>query len=101
MKEASKPVTFRLGAHYHTKLSGLGEQQGKSAGEYARQIITTALEGGDNQEILDAVSTLRDEIDALRDDLGWVLGTLLVNVTDFDKDQVRELLAARFGPGRS
>lgn len=101
MSDVSKPVTFRLGAHYHERLSELGKTQGRSPGEFARQLVTVALDGGDNREMLDAVATLRDEIDSLRDDLGWVLGTVLVNVADFDKDQVRELLTPRFGPRRS
>ncbi len=96
MGEASKPVTFRLGAHYHERLSELGGEQEMSPGEFARKLVTAALDGGDKREILDSVSALRDELDLLREDFGWVLGTLLVNVTDFDKDQVRELLASRF-----
>lgn len=96
MAGTSKPVTFRLGAHYHDRLSELGGEQEMSAGEFARKLVTAALDGGDKREILDSVSSLREEIDLLREDFGWVLGTLLVNVTDFDKEQVRELLAPRF-----
>jgi len=60
-----------------------------------------ALDGGDSRDILDAVAALREEVSTLREDLGWVLGTLLVNVSEVSEDQARELLASRFGPRRS
>ena len=101
MKDATKPVTFRLGTHYHAKLTELGEEEGCSRGKIARQLVTAALEGGDKQEILEAVASLREDLDELRQDLGWALGTLLINVTDIDGDQIRQLLVGRFGPGRS
>lgn len=96
MAKASKPVTFRIGAHYHERLSELGGEQEMSAGEFARKLVTAALDGGDKREILDSVSALGEELDLLREDFGWVLGTLLVNISNFDEEQVRELLAPRF-----
>lgn len=92
-------VEFRFGksaASYTDRLRRRAVELRKKPNELARELVIAALDGNDQQAILEAFSELRDEIASLRDDLGWILGVVFINLGGYDEEAVHAILAQRF-----
>ncbi len=113
MAEESRTVSFKLTPHYRAELVLIAKTKRSNLSDVVREIIIDHLEGGPNQELADSIAELRlelgllrgelkrrDSLDALREDLWGVLGTILLNVGDWDEDQVRKVIESHRKGGK-
>lgn len=113
MAEESKTVSFKLTPLYRTQLEQTAKSKKSNLSDVVRQIVIYHLEGGPDQELADSIAELRkelgllrgelkrrDSLDALREDLWGVLGTILLNVGDWDEDQVRKVIESHRKGGK-
>lgn len=111
--EKTIPTTLRLTPRYRELLEKEASDRRQTPSAFAREIVTEHLEGSKSDDLIDAVLELKAELDALRgeltrlrglgslrDDLWSVLGTVLMQVGNWNEHQVRDLLRAYKAGGR-
>lgn len=99
MSSETKPISFRLDAHYLEHLKREAAQYGMSAGDYARRMVIDTLEDVERKKTQDQMRDLKREIVDLRADVATTALALLVGAGKIGKDEaqmwVRENLKTR------
>lgn len=94
-KSGGTGTTFRLG---HEDRQGLEERAAaadQTLSEYLRELVREHLEPTEMGKLLDEVEGLRIEVRMLREDMQFVLETLLINVANIPEDQVKSAVRAK------
>lgn len=78
--EPSKQTNVRLPLYYHEQLQQAAKQQGKAAGTLARELLVSALDGGEHTPLsasASAVDTdlMMERLDSIEDSIGAVSTT--------------------------
>jgi hypothetical protein len=96
--DPKQPVNFRIGNAYFKQLAELGEPLGLSPHEFARHLICQTLEDAGREDVLNAVSSVREEVAGLRRDLSESLNTILLQtVPNADGKEIRAWVSKNLG----
>lgn len=99
MKRAtsSPTVGFRLSAAVHAKLLQQAGNHGASPGEFARELVTDALNSESRLEKLEqSVADIRDSIEALRLSMERSVGAILLHAGKANAEEARAFVAKTF-----
>jgi hypothetical protein len=75
MKKPPRTVAFQLDAQRTRRLEEHGKKYGMSAGQYARELVTRALDS-DREDLLDALNLLAGKMDETHSDVKKFRGDL-------------------------
>lgn len=96
--DPKQPVNFRIGNAYYKQLAQLGEPLGLSPHEYARHLICRTLEDAGREDVLNAVSSVREEVAGLRHDVAASLITVLLQtVPNANGKEIRAWVSENLG----
>jgi len=88
--DRKQPVNFRIGHAYFKQLAALGAPLGLSPHEYARHLICRTLEDAGRDDVLNEVSSVREEVVGLRHDVAASLITVLLQtVPNANEKEIR------------
>ncbi len=94
MQSQTRPVSFRLDAHYLERLKKQASKFGMSPGEYTRRLVLDTLEESDRRRLDEGVNALQKELGQLRSDLANAVLALLVGAGKVGKEEARAWVQA-------
>jgi predicted DNA-binding protein len=94
-KSGGTGTTFRLGHEDRQELEERAAAADQTLSEYLRELVREHLEPTEMGKLLDEVEGLRIEVRMLREDMQFVLETLLINVANIPDDQVKSAVRAK------
>ena len=96
--DPKQPVNFRIGNAYFKQLAELGEPLGLSPHEFARHLVCRTLDDAGREDVLNEVSSVREELAGLRRDVAASLITVLLQtVPDADEKEIRAWVSKALG----
>jgi len=98
--ETLVPVSARVPPRHKDAIHGRASRAGTSASEYLASVIEAHLERDPQQDLIDALSDLKDELHRVRDeqtglrnDLATVLELVLLNVANLPEQEVERVVS--------
>ncbi len=83
-------VGFRLPDRLFEQLRERAERDGKSPGEFARRLVTSALDDEDRTQTLVQLQAVQQEIASLRADVATTLEMVLLNTVKTSPESVKK-----------